>query len=197
MARTSLIDASLKRFGGAQRVALQTTVDSLRELLPAATEAISWNMPTLVIDGVGVAAVEGFKNHNSMFPMSGSIPTLLSAELVGSGCRISKGTIQFPIDRPLPKSLLRKIVKARIEEINASFPKKSGDFKEFYSNGALKATGKVKGDQMHGAWRWYRRDGSLMRSGSFASGDRVGEWVTYADDGRVVKRTDFGKVRST
>lgn len=194
MATASMIDKSLQRFAGAQLKALAVTVDELRRLLPTATEGMSYGMPTLFIDGVGVFAVDGFKNHNSLFPMSGAVPVLLAAEL--PGCTISKGTIQFPLDRALPKALLRKIVAVKIAEVNAGYPKKSGEFKEFYGNGALKATGRMKDGVMTGAWKWYRRDGSLMRSGSFTAGQQSGEWVTYAADGRVVKRTQFSKATS-
>lgn len=187
----TVIDKSLTRFSGTQRATLQKMVDIVRGLLPTATEEIAWGMPTFKIDGVGVLGLEGFTKHNSLFPMSGSIPARLATQL--SGYKVSKGTIQFALDKPMPKTLVRTIVQARIDEINASYPKKNGEVKEFYSNGVLKAVGKMRGDQLHGAWRWYRKDGTLMRSGSFVAGEQSGEWVTYASDGRVVKRTQFGK----
>ena len=187
----SIIDQSLTRFTGSQHAALAATVETLRTLLPMSTEAITWGMPTLKIDGVGVFAIEGFTKHNSLFPMSGSLPAALAADL--KGYHVSKGTIQFPLDKPMPPALLRKIVKAKIAELNSSYPKKNGEVKEFYDNGVLKASGKQLRGQLTGAWRWYRRDGSLMRTGNFTAGRQSGEWVTYAADGRVVKRTDFGR----
>jgi len=191
MAAQSPIDKSLKRFTGLQLAALQDMAAILRDLLPTATEDISWNMPAFKIDGVGVACIEGFKDHNSLFPMSGSVPATLAVEL--SGYAVTKGTIHFALDKSMPKPLVRKIVQARIAEINASYPKKNGEYKEFYDNGVLKAAGRMKHDAMTGQWRWYRRDGSRMRTGAFARGEQVGEWVTYAADGRVVKRTQMGK----
>ena len=79
----SIIDQSLTRFTGSQHAALAATVETLRTLLPMSTEAITWGMPTLKIDGVGVFAIEGFNKHNSLFPMSGSLPAALAADLKG------------------------------------------------------------------------------------------------------------------
>lgn len=187
----SVIDARLARFTGAQHAALVATVAALRRLLPGASDVISYGMPALALDGVSVIAVDGFTRHNSLFPMSGSIPALLASDL--KGYTFSKGTIQFPVDAPIPMPLLRAIVKAKIAELNASYPKKSGEFKEFYDNGRLKASGRMRDGVLVGTWRWYRRDGSLMRTGSFTAGEQSGEWVTYAADGRMVKRTHMGK----
>lgn len=63
--------------------------------------------------------------------------------------------------------------------------------KEFYDNGRLKAKGRMRNGDLHGAWQWWRRDGSLMRTGSFRDGVRVGQWVTYDRTGAVVKVTHF------
>ena len=190
MAKPTAIDISLKRFSGAQLKALTETVDRLRQLLPATSEGKAWGMPTFFADGIALIGLEGFKKHNSVFPMSGRIPRLLEVQLAGYA--VSKGTIQFPLDKPMPKPILKAIVKARIEELNASFPKASGEYRQFYDNGALQSSGRMSGKVMTGAWRWYRRDGSLMRTGSFTKGEQTGEWVTYDAAGRVVKRTQMG-----
>jgi antitoxin component YwqK of YwqJK toxin-antitoxin module len=89
--------------------------------------------------------------------------------------------------------VLKAIITARIDEINAAYPKSNGQFKEFYANGLLKSTGKMKSGDMHGAWKWFRRDGTLKRSGGFKSGVQVGEWVTHDAKGKPYKTTDFGR----
>ena len=183
----SPFESSFQRFSGSQKNALVAMANMIRELLPQATEEISYGMPTFRISGVDVAALDGFKNHNSLFPMSGSVVARLTQELANYKC--SKGTIQFSIDKPMPKSLIRKIIQVRIEEINASYPKKNGEVKMFYPNGVLKAEGKMKNDELHSDWRWYRKDGSVMRAGTFVLGVQVGEWVTFDSNGKVVKRT--------
>jgi antitoxin component YwqK of YwqJK toxin-antitoxin module len=99
--------------------------------------------------------------------------------------------LKFDRDSAFPATLLKKIIKYRITEINESFPKKSGEFKEFYKSGQLKAEGSMKKNELHGAWKWYRADGSLLRSGHFKNGVQNGEWVTYLRDGQAHKITNF------
>jgi uncharacterized protein YdhG (YjbR/CyaY superfamily) len=60
---------------------------------------------------VGYAA---FKNHCSFFPMQASLIDEMKDEL--QGYRTSKGTLQFPPDKPLPAALVMKMVKARVAE---------------------------------------------------------------------------------
>lgn len=88
-------------------------------------------------------------------------------------------------------SLIKKIVKLRVEQINGLFPTKQGLSKAFYGNGFLKYEGKLKDGNPHGAWKWYRIDGSLMRSGAFKSGEQSGLWVTYDRNEDVVKQAQF------
>jgi antitoxin component YwqK of YwqJK toxin-antitoxin module len=105
--------------------------------------------------------------------------------------KVSKGTIQFELDKPFPKPLLKKILLTRIKQINESYPKANGQFVEYYKNGGIKARGKYKGKQMHGKWEFFRQDGSIMRSGSFKEGEQAGEWITYDAKGKKVKITKF------
>ena len=78
-----------------------------------ATEAISYGMPAFKYKGslVGYAA---FKEHCSFFPMSGTLIEEMQDDL--KKYKTSKGTIQFPLDKPLPAALVKKLVKARILE---------------------------------------------------------------------------------
>ncbi|PYT25026.1 MAG: hypothetical protein DMG57_26725 [Acidobacteria bacterium] len=78
-----------------------------------ATEAISWGMPAFRYKGplVGFAA---FTNHCSLFPMNSSLIVTFKNEL--EGFETSKGTIHFPLDKPLPTALTKKLVKARVAE---------------------------------------------------------------------------------
>lgn len=188
MAATTF-DQHLQAFDPAQRAALTKTLDTIRRVLPGATEEISYGMPTFKIGGIAVVGIEGFKKHNSLFPYSGSVIEMLSESLPGQVT--SKGTVQFERDKPFPASLLKKVLKTRITEINSTFPKKNGETKEFFDNGRLKLEGRTRAGQVQGPWRWYRRDGSLMRSGSFKDGAQVGEWVTYDRESLPVKTTQF------
>jgi antitoxin component YwqK of YwqJK toxin-antitoxin module len=62
----------------------------------------------------------------------------------------------------------------------------------FYDNGNPRYTGKFKDGQMHGAWKFYRKDGSLMRTGKFNLGKQIGIWTTYDRTGHPHKETNFG-----
>jgi uncharacterized protein YdhG (YjbR/CyaY superfamily) len=87
---------------------------AIRAAAPAeATEAIGYGMPTFRYKGalVGFAA---FSDHCSFFPMSGSVIEALQSEL--QGYETSKGTIRFPLDKPLPAALIKKLVKARVAQ---------------------------------------------------------------------------------
>jgi len=79
---------------------------------PEATEAISYRMPTFKYKGplVWFAA---FSNHCSLFPGS-SVIEAFKNEL--KGFSTSKGTIHFPVDKPLSAALVKKLVKARIAQ---------------------------------------------------------------------------------
>jgi uncharacterized protein YdhG (YjbR/CyaY superfamily) len=78
-----------------------------------ATEVISYGMPMFKYNGmlVGYAA---FKNHCSLFPTGSGVLDRFEKEL--KGYRTSKGTIQFPADKPLAETLVKRIVRARVKE---------------------------------------------------------------------------------
>ena len=80
---------------------------------PEATEAISYRMPTFKYKGplLGFAA---FANHCGLYPMSPPVMEAFKNEL--KGFHTSKGTIRFPVDKPLPAALVKKLVKARIAQ---------------------------------------------------------------------------------
>ena len=80
---------------------------------PEATEAISWRIPMFKYKGllVGFAA---FSDHCSFFPMSTSVIAAFKNEL--KDFHTSKGTIRFPVDKPLAGALVKKLVKARIAQ---------------------------------------------------------------------------------
>lgn len=140
---TSPIDAHLARFDGPQRDALAATVAAIRSALPGSVEAISYGMPTFKAgdsSGPAVIGIDGFARHNSLFPYSGSITSEFADELAGYAQ--TKGSIHFPVDRRFPAALLKRILRARIREINASYPKR-GEFREYSATGALRRSGRV------------------------------------------------------
>ena len=80
---------------------------------PEATEAISYRIPTFKYKG-NLVAFAAFSNHCSFFPMSLAIMAAFKNEL--KAFDTSKGTIRFPLDKPLPAALVKKMVKARVAE---------------------------------------------------------------------------------
>jgi uncharacterized protein YdhG (YjbR/CyaY superfamily) len=86
---------------------------TIRSAVPAeATEAISYRMPAFKYKGL-LMWYAAFADHCSFFPGS-SVIAAFKNEL--KGYSVSKGTIRFPTDKPLPAALVKKLVKARVAE---------------------------------------------------------------------------------
>ena len=99
----------------------RSTLEKLRSMIRSAvpketTEAIAYGMPSFRYNG-GLVGYAAFKEHCSFFPMSGRLVEEFADEL--KPFKTSKGTIQFPIDKPLPATLVKKIVKARVAQNQA------------------------------------------------------------------------------
>jgi len=108
------VDEYLARVPEPARSTLQRTREVIRSAAPPeATEGISYGMPALKYKG-SLVYYAAFKDHCSLFPGSGTVLATFKKEL--AGYRTSKGTLQFPLDKPLPVGLLKKIVKARVAE---------------------------------------------------------------------------------
>ena len=96
----------------------RTTLKKVRALIRSAvpkeaTEAISYGIPTFKYKG-SVVAFAAFSNHCSFFPMSMAVIRAFENDL--KSFDTSKGTIRFPLDKPLPAGLVKKLVKARVAE---------------------------------------------------------------------------------
>lgn len=94
----------------------RTTLEKMRAMIRAAapqeaTEAISYRIPSFHYKGA-LVWYAAFKNHCSFFPANGTLVEEFKEEL--KGYKTSKGTIQFPLDKPLSKALVKGIVEARV-----------------------------------------------------------------------------------
>ena len=185
------VTAHLKKFGPEQKKILTDLRDFIASKLPTAEQVIKYGIPTFVIEGVPVIGFDGYKAHNSIFPYSGSFNSRLKKDL--EKYVQTKGSIHFEGGKSIPKPLVNKILAEKIQQINDSYPKKNGEYLEFYPNGVLKAQGKYKGNSLHGDWKWFRKTGVIMRSGTFKNGEQTGTWVTYDAKGKVYKKTNFSK----
>lgn len=120
IAATSAADAVeeyLAKVPEPARTTLEKVRATIRSVVPAAaTEALSYGMPAFKYKGA-LVAYAAFKDHCSFFPMSASLLDDFAGEL--KGYRTSKGTLQFPLDKPLPAALLKKMVKARVVQNEA------------------------------------------------------------------------------
>ncbi len=85
----------------------------IRELAPEAEETISYGIPTFDLKGRHLVHFAAFKNHVSFFPTSSGVEAF-KKEL--APYKISKGTVQFPLDKPIPFDSVKKIVKFRLKE---------------------------------------------------------------------------------
>ena len=137
----SAVDIHFRKFSGKQRRALESVRTTILDSLPGATEVIKYGIPTYVIEGVAVIGIDGYKNHNSLFPYGSAINSIFNKEL--SNFVTTKGSIHFSKERPFPKTLLKKIIRERIKLINASYPKRNGEYLQFYLNGELKIKNKT------------------------------------------------------
>ncbi len=112
MKKFASVSAYLRAVPPAARGALQRLRKTIKAAAPQATEVISYGIPMFKHHGmlVGYAA---FKDHCSLF-MSTTITHALKRELASYDT--SKGTIRFSAKQPLPATLVRKLVKARIAQ---------------------------------------------------------------------------------
>jgi uncharacterized protein YdhG (YjbR/CyaY superfamily) len=114
---TAAVEAYLAKVPEPARTTLEKTRAMIRAAAPKeATERISYQMPSFHCKRA-LVSYAAFKDHCSLFPMGSSAIEEFAEEL--KGFRTSKGTIQFPLDKPLPKALLTKIVKARAAQNEA------------------------------------------------------------------------------
>ena len=94
------------------RVIMEKLRQVIKETAPGAVEAMSYGIPTFKLNGKNLVHFGGFKNHIGFFPGAEAIE-LFQKELLPY--KTSKGTVQFPLDKPIPCPLVKKIVKHRVK----------------------------------------------------------------------------------
>jgi uncharacterized protein YdhG (YjbR/CyaY superfamily) len=96
------------------RAALAKLRKTIRAAAPEATEAISYQMPAFKDHGRFLVSYAAFRDHCSLFPASNGVMEALGEEL--KPYLAGKGTLRFQPNKPIPAALVKKIVKARLEE---------------------------------------------------------------------------------
>jgi len=82
--------------------------------VPEAEQVISYRVPAFRMRGRTVAGFAAFRDHLSYLPFSGSVLTQLTDEL--DGYTRTKSALHFPVDQPLPETLVRKLIAVRLAE---------------------------------------------------------------------------------
>jgi uncharacterized protein YdhG (YjbR/CyaY superfamily) len=107
------IDEYLAKLPAEQRASLEKLRAVIRPALPKAVEAISYGVPAFKVDGKAVIGFSAHKAHCDLITF-GYIPEAVTADL--AGYELGKGSIKFPIGKPPPAALVRKIIRAKLAE---------------------------------------------------------------------------------
>jgi uncharacterized protein YdhG (YjbR/CyaY superfamily) len=107
----SEVDNYLASLEETKRNTLEVLRRTILDIVPEAEQCISYGVPAFRLQGKVIAGFAVFKNHVSYLPHSGSVFPELGDAL--SRYRTSTGALQFPIDRPLPKALVKKLIAVR------------------------------------------------------------------------------------
>jgi uncharacterized protein YdhG (YjbR/CyaY superfamily) len=108
------VDEYLRGLDEPKRSTLEALRRTILEIVPDPEQVISYRVPAFRVDGRTIAGFAAFANHLSYLPFSGSVLPKLADEL--TGYTMTKSALHFPIDRPLPKTLVRKLIATRLDE---------------------------------------------------------------------------------
>ena len=99
------------------RKALRAVRAVVRATAPSAEESFSYRIPGFRLHGRPLVWYAAFSNHCSLYPITDNIRKAHRAAL--HGYQTSKGTVRFPLDQPIPVSLVRRLVRARMKDVLA------------------------------------------------------------------------------
>lgn len=114
MKTSKTITAYIKAAPRETREILQKMREVISATSPKAEETVKYGIPTFVLNGENLVHFGGFKKHVSFFPTSSPIP-VFKKEL--AKYQLSKGTIRFSLEEPIPYALIKKITRYRMKEI--------------------------------------------------------------------------------
>jgi len=121
-AKPTSIDEYIAGFPPDVQAIMRKIRQTIREAAPEAKEKISYGMPTFTLDG-NLVYFGGFEKHIGFYPIPSGIAEF-KAEL--SVYKQGKGSVQFPLDQPIPYDLIRRIVAFRVRENKAKTAAKAG-----------------------------------------------------------------------
>jgi len=106
------IDDYISSFPEEIQILLEQVRTTIKQAAPEAEEAIKYAMPTFVLNG-NLVHFAAFKNHIGFYPVPSGIEAFKKELSVYNG---AKGSVQFPLDKPMPLGLISEIVKFRVNE---------------------------------------------------------------------------------
>jgi uncharacterized protein YdhG (YjbR/CyaY superfamily) len=108
------IDDYLDALEEPKRSTLAQLRDTIMSIVPDAEQGISYGMPAFKLRGKTIAGFAAFKNHLSFLPHSGSVIPALAKQT--EGYTSTPGSLHFPIDKPLPKTLVKELLSVRMAQ---------------------------------------------------------------------------------
>jgi uncharacterized protein YdhG (YjbR/CyaY superfamily) len=110
---------SVDEYIASQPLAAQSVLklvrNAIRKAIPAADEVISYKIPTYKLHGAAVIYFAGWKQHYSLYPANDAILANFNEDL--APYEVNKGTIRFPLSKPVPVKLIERIARFRATEV--------------------------------------------------------------------------------
>jgi uncharacterized protein YdhG (YjbR/CyaY superfamily) len=108
------VDEYLANLDEPKRTTLEELRQTIHSIVPEAEEGISYGTPAYRLQGKVIAGFAAFKNHLSYLPHSGSVFAEIPDDV--ADYVTSKGALRFPIDQPLPRPLVKKLIAIRLRQ---------------------------------------------------------------------------------
>ena len=108
------VDAYLGALAEPQRTALEVLRRTILDIVPQADQVISYRVPAFRVGGRTVAGFAAFTHHLSYLPFSGSVLSQLVDEL--GEYSMTKSSLHFSVERPLPSALVKKMIDLRLAD---------------------------------------------------------------------------------
>lgn len=105
------VDEYLRSLEEPKRSTLEALRRTILDVIPEAEQCISYRVPAFRLQGKVIAGFAAFKNHLSYLPFSGSVLSEIGDDI--SDYAMTKSALHFAIDKPLPKTLVKKLITIR------------------------------------------------------------------------------------